>query len=334
MPEISVIVPVYKAEKYLHRCVDSVLAQTFTDFELILVDDGSPDNSGIICDEYASKDTRVSVIHKENGGVSSARNAGLDVAQGNWIAFVDSDDYVGPEYLKNLYEPEFDITIAGYISTDLANQTDNVVIYHPFCCKGMAGEHIQRLLNENGKDWLYFCWGRLYNKKIIELNALRFNTQYQSGEDTIFMATYVTCCNSLTIKPVADYFYVLQKNGTLSTTFDIDYLKGITETETIVAQVMQARFGIRYPCKTEHELCFAYAGYMGDVASSSCFTFSQKYAIFRYLFKNPYFIKAIQKRNVYFSGTSKAYRALLLLRSPLLMLAALRGVACTKKSQK
>ena len=90
-PKISVIVPVYKVEEYLHRCVDSILSQSFTDFELILVDDGSPDNCGKICDEYAQKDSRVKVFHKPNGGVSSARNYGLDNAKGEWIAFVDSE---------------------------------------------------------------------------------------------------------------------------------------------------------------------------------------------------------------------------------------------------
>lgn len=85
MPKISVIVPVYNTEKYLHRCVDSILAQTFTDFELLLIDDGSTDSSGAICDEYAQKDSRVRVFHKENGGASSARNLGLDNATGEWI---------------------------------------------------------------------------------------------------------------------------------------------------------------------------------------------------------------------------------------------------------
>lgn len=97
MPTLSIIVPVYKVEPYLHRCVDSILAQTFTDFELILVDDGSPDNCGAICDEYAAKDSRILVIHKENGGLSDARNAGLDIAKGEYIGFVDSDDYISPQ---------------------------------------------------------------------------------------------------------------------------------------------------------------------------------------------------------------------------------------------
>ena len=103
-PKISVIVPVYNAEKYLHRCIDSILSQTFTDFELLLIDDGSKDGSGAICDEYAAKDNRVRVFHKENGGVSSARNLGLDNACGEWVTFVDADDYVRPSYLATYIE--------------------------------------------------------------------------------------------------------------------------------------------------------------------------------------------------------------------------------------
>ena len=101
-PKISVIVPVYKVEQYLHRCIDSILSQSFTDFELLLIDDGSPDNCGKICDEYTQKDSRVRVFHKPNGGVSSARNLGLDNAKGKWIAFIDSDDFVEKEYLEKL----------------------------------------------------------------------------------------------------------------------------------------------------------------------------------------------------------------------------------------
>ena len=104
MELISIIVPVYKVEKYLCECVDSILSQTYENFELILVDDGSPDNSGKICDEYAEKDKRIKVIHKENGGLPSARNAGLNVASGEYVAFVDSDDAIENNYLEELYK--------------------------------------------------------------------------------------------------------------------------------------------------------------------------------------------------------------------------------------
>lgn len=108
MPIISVIVPVYKVEPYLHRCVDSILNQSFADFELILVDDGSPDNCGAICDEYAGKDNRIHVIHQENGGLSAARNAGInwafDHSDSQWLTFIDSDDWLHKDYLKLLLQ--------------------------------------------------------------------------------------------------------------------------------------------------------------------------------------------------------------------------------------
>ena len=102
-PEISIIVPVYKVEKYLNECIDSILAQTFTDFELILVDDGSPDNCPALCDAAAAKDSRIRVVHKPNGGVSTARNAGLDAVRGNWISFIDPDDSVDKTFLEKMH---------------------------------------------------------------------------------------------------------------------------------------------------------------------------------------------------------------------------------------
>ncbi len=112
-PAFSIIVPVYNAEKTLQRCVDSILAQTFEDFELILINDGSKDQSGDICDEYAAKDSRVKTVHKTNGGVSSARNAGLRIAQGEYIAFIDSDDYIDNDYLLGFKHYDADLIISG-----------------------------------------------------------------------------------------------------------------------------------------------------------------------------------------------------------------------------
>lgn len=127
MPKISVIVPVYKAEAYLRRCVDSLLAQTFQDFELLLVDDGSPDRSGAICDEYAQQDSRVRVFHKENGGVSSARQCGLDNAHGDYTIHADPDDWVEPDMLEALYAKataeEADMVICDFYIERNGHQT-------------------------------------------------------------------------------------------------------------------------------------------------------------------------------------------------------------------
>lgn len=141
MPEISVIVPVYKVEPYLHRCVDSILGQSCPNFELILVDDGSPDNCGAICDEYAAKDSRVHVIHQENGGVSVARNAGFDWAQANsdsqWLTFVDSDDWIHRDYLKillnNAMHFQADISACGLLQVSMKDQIMELQDV-PVCC--------------------------------------------------------------------------------------------------------------------------------------------------------------------------------------------------------
>lgn len=331
MPEISVIVPVYKAEAYINRCVDSILNQTFEDFELILVDDGSPDKSGAICDAYAEKDSRVRVIHKPNGGVSSARNAGLQAVQGNWITFVDSDDYVSSAYLEHLYEPEYDLAIAGHMEVTPTGHILETVRYHPVCFRELEQAYFQQLLDTEGKNWLFFCWGRLYSRSIIEKNELRFDINYSSGEDTIFMAMYFVLCHSIIIKDAADLYYVIHDRGTLSTTFDIDYLEGLVETESIVAQTMENRFGMPFPRKSEHELCLAYAGYMGDVAADPNFSFDKKYEIFRYLFKNSYFLNAVENSDTYFPKVSGLYRMVLRLKRPLLMLAALEVLLRIRK---
>ena len=128
-PAISVIVPVYNTEKYLDECIQSILNQSFTNFELLLIDDGSTDRSGAICDQYAAKDERVRVFHKENGGVSSARNVGLDEAKGEWIAFVDSDDYLLSNALDLITDLENeDFVICSY-QRFIENQNPLSVIY-------------------------------------------------------------------------------------------------------------------------------------------------------------------------------------------------------------
>ena len=133
-PEISVIVPVYKVERYLNECIDSILAQTFTDFELILVDDGSPDNCPALCDAAAAKDSRIRVIHQKNRGLSGARNAGLDAAEGEWIAFVDSDDMLLPQALEKAHSTAektgADVVLYGFAFTDENGKVYDLSLIH------------------------------------------------------------------------------------------------------------------------------------------------------------------------------------------------------------
>lgn len=129
-PKVTIIVPVYNVEKYLTCCIGSILSQSFKDFELLLIDDGSSDLSGEICDDYVEKDARIRVFHKENGGVSSARNLGLENAQGEWICFIDSDDWVEVDFLKELIQYDsFDLVVGGLTPVFLVRRIDVAVIF-------------------------------------------------------------------------------------------------------------------------------------------------------------------------------------------------------------
>ena len=166
MPEISVIVPVYKVEKYINRCVDSILNQTFFDFELILVDDGSPDNCGEICDEYAKKDNRVVVIHKQNGGLSDARNAGMDWSFANsdskWITFIDSDDWVDANYLCKLYN--YSISDNSAITVTSFRKTDNEIEETIASCIPRKYSPEEFWVSERTNAVV--AWGKLYKKDL------------------------------------------------------------------------------------------------------------------------------------------------------------------------
>lgn len=211
MPKISVIVPVYNAEEYLHRCVDSIFAQTFADFELLLIDDGSKDNSGAICDEYAAKDSRVRVFHKENGGVSSARNMGLDNAKGEWICFVDSDDWVEKEYLEVLYQDgKFDFVTCYW--TILNCETFQSTIPES---KEYVGILNVKSFFDNNIHRLSCPVCRLYNKSIILEHNIRFDQKMSFAEDALFNITYFL--NVKSVKQTSDILYNYEKhNGSLS----------------------------------------------------------------------------------------------------------------------
>ena len=179
-PLISVIVPVYKVEPYLKRCIDSILNQSFSDFELILVDDGSPDHCGEICDRYAEKDKRVVVIHKENGRLAAARNTGMDVASGEWLAFVDSDDWVHKDYLKLLISgalADTDVVVCDCFVTDKTNVIDaylNESIFKSVTINEIYKKQVARTR----------AWGKLYRKHTI--GSLRYIPGTEPAEDFCF----------------------------------------------------------------------------------------------------------------------------------------------------
>lgn len=215
--KVSIIIPVYKVEPYIHRCVDSILNQTFTDFELILVDDGSPDNCGKICDEYAEKDNRIKVIHKQNGGLSDARNAGIDWVFANsdseWITFIDSDDWVHKQYLEILYEicinNNVSISSCGHSLTDNYNDSalSNVIKYDTIIDDAQS---IVKLWHAFTKFNYSTAWGRLYKKDLFK------TVRYPKGryhEDEYVTYKLLFECDRIAITTTALYYYFQNNSG-------------------------------------------------------------------------------------------------------------------------
>lgn len=217
-PTVSIIVPVYNAEKTIGRCVDSILNQEYTDFELLLVDDGSKDTSGAICDEYAREDERVRVIHKENSGVSDSRNMALDMATGTYLQFLDADDWITPNatrlFVETAQQYNCDMVIADFyrvvgerVSHKGAIEEDGVLTREEFATEMM----------QNPADFYYgVLWNKFFRRDIVEEHKLRMDSKISWCEDFMFNLEYIRYCDVFYALQVPIYYYVKTK-GSLAT---------------------------------------------------------------------------------------------------------------------
>lgn len=235
-PLLSIIVPVYNVEKYLRRCLDSILAQTFTNIEVIAVNDGSPDNCGKILDEYAQKDKRIKVIHKENGGVSSARNTGLDMATGTYIGFVDPDDTILPDMYEYLYtqiiENRCDIVQCNFLIVDLEGNEKRFL------------DHIKdrEIVNkfEINKAFLnneirYNLCNKLFRREV--LRDVYFRKELRIAEDKLFVNECINNAEKVKICSKYCYYYFLSETSVMHS--------GITEKkfdDIIVLDILHERY--------------------------------------------------------------------------------------------
>ena len=213
---ISIIVPIYNIERYVHRCIDSIIDQTYKNLEIILIDDGSSDSSGLVCDSYAKKDDRIKVIHKENAGLGFARNSGLDIASGKYIAFIDGDDYIGPSRIEKMYtlikETYTDTCIAGYTK----KYSNRQVIHTNVCCGSVFRDDVKEQIlprmcgaDPHGKDYIEMsvCMLLLSNE-IIQQNHLRFVSEREYvSEDLVFDFDYYPLSKGVCISDIVDYYY-------------------------------------------------------------------------------------------------------------------------------
>lgn len=221
-PLVSIIVPAYNAEKYLPKTIEGILHQTISDWELIVVDDGAKDQTPRICDEYASKDERIRCIHKQNGGVSVARNIGLDNARGKYVTFVDADDFMVPHYLEVLTKSIGDVDINFFPMKAVGSESEIPVSEKAFELMYNAYSLQEGYIEVVKKGLLHPPYCKLYRNKIISKNSLRFEKGVAMGEDLLFNLSYLEFCKSLVVGENVIYYYI-KGNSVLSKTIRKDY---------------------------------------------------------------------------------------------------------------
>ncbi|UKK74845.1 glycosyltransferase [Segatella bryantii] len=228
-PKVSIIVPIYNVEKYLDRCMSTLVNQTLIDIEIIMVDDGSPDNCPQMCDEWAKKDSRIKVIHKKNEGLGFARNAGLDVAIGEYVAFVDSDDFTEKDAYKCLYETakkrDADVVYAGYHWQNTEGKESVFFVLD----KEWNGREIVRFLgdmmfddNPPEKNICMSMWNAIYRRDILEKNNVRFQSEREIlSEDIVFHTQFLPLCKKIVCVPKAFYHYCYNGESLTHTDFKV-----------------------------------------------------------------------------------------------------------------
>ena len=237
--KISIIVPVYNVEAYLERCVESILKQTYTNFELLLINDGSTDQSGDLCDQLASKNENIKVFHLENAGVSNARNVGIQNSTGEWITFVDSDDFITPDYLETLISAVRSDISVGFSVARLHHVKNGQVTDLP----GFSGQESVWSAEQTMKELLmttrtsFFPVAKLFRREIV--SDFTFNTDYHLAEDALFLTEVLlkTKCTSVFIDKLI--YYYDHRQGSATTSVNTHVFDTIEVYKIIVSEVFQ-----------------------------------------------------------------------------------------------
>jgi len=213
VPEVSIIIPMYNVEKYLRRCLDSVKNQTFTDWQAICVDDGSPDNSGKVAEEYAAADKRFIVVHKKNAGVSAARNDGIKLAKGKYIHFMDADDFIDQDYYEKMLGAAkgtgADIVCSGFVTN---TKYSHGIKYR----KQSVATRLYKKLRRTYALTDGYVWRYLFKKDFIAHNKFLFDTTLISQEDAIFVLNAIAVANTVAFVPGVFYHYMFNETSALN----------------------------------------------------------------------------------------------------------------------
>ena len=260
--KISVVIPMYKVEKYLKKCIESVLKQTYTNLEIILVDDGSPDKCGEICEEYKKKDSRIKVIHKENGGLSDARNKGIDVATGKYVTFIDSDDFIEENYIEFLYN-----LIQKY-NADISIGSHKVIYNNRIIDKSTYKEFsensekiLEKILYDDGVD--LSAWGKLYKIKLFD--EIRF-PKGRLYEDSATTYKLIHLANVIAVSSRPIYNYVMRNNSISQGDFNLKKMELITSTNEMTDFIKKEYPDLEMACN--RRMMWAYLSTLSQLAKS------------------------------------------------------------------
>lgn len=283
MAKVSVIVPVYMAEQYIERCIDSVINQSFQDFELILIDDGSSDNCGNICDEYAKADMRIKVIHQKNKGVSAARNRGLAVATGTYVVFIDSDDWVGRDYLEDLL-----LTEADFVSQSFSVYNEHEDFIREHRCGTYSTSNIpSNLLSLLEDGVLGYTVSKRFTLKLIHDHEIRFNEAIDHTEDTLFILDYLQYAQSIRVEDKSNYCYVrYNTRETLSGTATYDRLIMASTANYIICNRFFQKGSDKYEKLFYSRVGYSYISYIGNTWYVKLNGFLKKYFFLCALLEN------------------------------------------------
>lgn len=249
---ISIIIPVYNVEKYIEECLNSIIKQTYKNIEIILVDDGSTDRSGIICDQYAKIDKRINVLHKENFGVSNARNTGLRLKKGKYFIFIDSDDWLEPNMIESLYNNlknnQVDISICNYYINSTKRKTD---IQNKKLIKNNLKEMYENLFDENSFGG--YLWNKLIKSNIAD--NLFLDEDIKIEEDVIFLINILKGCNSIYYDPnIILYHYRKRENSAVNFNYAP---KDLTKLKSLEIKLdIKQRFQLKNLDKLEFDYVF------------------------------------------------------------------------------
>ncbi|MDD3212453.1 MAG: glycosyltransferase family 2 protein [Eubacteriales bacterium] len=242
-PLISVIVPVYRAEEYIEPCIQSMLRQSDPDWELLLVDDGSPDQSGAVCDRYAGLDSRIQAFHTPNAGVSAARNYGLDRAKGEYICFLDSDDLLAPKHLTLLrrHIVGADVAVCGFQTFDdpprkhIQDQFTNRIRRHAYTLEELKKD----ILHTGFSKYIGSACNKLFRRSLIEQHNLRFSVGQKTGQDALFCMQYLSLVQKISCFPARTYLYRYREGSTYH-----QYREGYLEYRLTVQEAYDRFFGL------------------------------------------------------------------------------------------